>query len=247
MRATMVKDADIVRNYDAAGVFSTELLPGVFDGPMRAYKYYLKPGSRVSPAQYADKAVVFVFGKGEGYIEGDDGGFVIDRLCFYAPNYDKSTYAICATTDLEFIMCVCDMDDYDFERAAECSAHLPFFRTIDQCYAYDQYCKTDNMVSRSVMFGDCGRLGKITIGYCRGKDAGTIEKGHREVHQFNYAIGEECDFLLTVEGIGKTVFRHTEGDWSFVTAGPDHTLVASPGKEVCYVWVEIYTSAHGVY
>lgn len=126
MKASMVKDADIVRNYDAAGVCSIELLPGVYDGPMRAFKYYLKPGSSVSPQQYADKAVVFIFGKGTGYICGCDGGFSIDRLCFYAPNYDKSLYTIHAVSDLEFVMCVCDMNEYDFERAAECSVHLPF-------------------------------------------------------------------------------------------------------------------------
>lgn len=247
MKASMVKDADIVRNYDAAGVCSIELLPGVYDGPMRAFKYYLKPGSSVSPQQYADKAVVFIFGKGTGYICGCDGGFSIDRLCFYAPNYDKSLYTIRAVSDLEFVMCVCDMNEYDFERAAECSVHLPFFRNIDQCYPYEQYCKSEGTESRSVLFGDCGRLGKITIGYCSGKESGTIEKGHREVHQFNYAIGENCDFLCVVEGVSNQIFRHQEGDWSFITAGPDHYLLACPGKYVRYVWVEVYTSEHGVY
>ena len=247
MRASIVKDADIVRNYDSSGVFSLELLPGVFEGPMKAYKYYLKPGSKVVPPQFKDKAVVLIFGKGTGYIEGNDGGFRIDGLCFYAPNYDKSKYSIHAKTDLEFVYCVCDMDEYDFEREAECSVYLPYFRTIEQCYKYDQYCKTKGMDSRSVLFGDCGRLGKITVGYCTGKDAATIENGHGEVHQFNYAIGEDADFFMVVKGCYEGAFRHQEGDWSFCVAGPDHYLVSSPGKTVCYVWVEIYTSAHGVY
>ena len=247
MNVSMIKDADIIRNYDSSGVFFTELLPGVYDGPMKAYKYYLKAGSSVSPSQYSDKAVVLIFGKGKGYITAKDGAFHINELCFYAPNYDLSHYTITASADMEFIMCVCDMDDYDFEREKECSVYLPYFRTITQCYRYDQYCKSEGLESRSVLFGDCGRLGKITVGYCRGVDCGTIEKGHREVHQFNYAVGEDCDFTLTTEADSKHIFRHVEGDWSFVTAGPDHSLVASPGKAVCYVWVEIYTSAHGIY
>lgn len=247
MRACMIKDADIVRTYDESGVFFTELLPGVYDGPMRAFKYYMKSGSSVMPPQYEDKAVVLIFGKGKGYVEGLDGGYKIEELSFYAPNYDKSSYRIHAVTDLEFVMCVCDMDAYDFERANECSVYLPYFRKISQCYRYEQYCKSEGMQSRSVLFGDCGRLGKITVGFCEGKDAGTIEKGHREVHQFNYAIGSDCDFMLTVEGVSNKIFRHQEGDWSFVLAGPDHSLVANPEKYVRYVWVEIYTSEHGVY
>ena len=35
--------------------------------------------------------------------------------------------------------------------------------------------------------------------------------------------------------------NHRTGDWSFIPAGPDHALVAEPGKEVYYVWYEHYT------
>lgn len=249
MNACIQKDLELIRNYDANGVSCVELLPGAAaDYPFKAYKYNLEKGSSVSPAKYADKAVSFIFAKGNGYIADTEGGFVIDRLCFYAPDFDKSDYSIKAISDLEFVMCVCDMNDYDRERARECHVHLPFFRTIDQCYRYEQYCKTEGTESRSILFGDCGRLGKITMGYSYGFNmAGTIEKGHREVHQFNYAIGEDCDFLMVVEGESKQVFRHTQGDWSFVTAGPDHYLLSCPGKAVRYVWVELYTSEHGVY
>ena len=31
------------------------------------------------------------------------------------------------------------------------------------------------------------------------------------------------------------------GDWSFIYAGKDHKLLAKPGKEVFYVWVEYFT------
>ena len=31
------------------------------------------------------------------------------------------------------------------------------------------------------------------------------------------------------------------GDWSFIFAGKDHKLLAKPGKEVFYVWVEYFT------
>ena len=247
MIAAMVHDQDIIRNYNADGVFSTELLPGVYDGPMRAWKYYLKANSAITPKEYADKAVVCIFGKGNGYIEGVDGGFEINQLCFYAPDHDRSHYTIHATTDLEFVMCICDMNEYDFEREKECSVFLPYFRTAAQCYNYEQYCKSEGMHSKSVLFGDCGRLGKITVGYCYGTDCGTIEKGHREVHQFNYEIGPDCDFMFTCRDVPNKVFRHREGDWSFVVAGPDHSLIANPGKAVRYVWVEIYTSEHGVY
>ncbi|MBC8585511.1 cupin domain-containing protein [Youxingia wuxianensis] len=243
MKAYIAKDEEIVRDYDQKGVAKVELLPGSFDGPLKAYKYFLKAGSDVSMEKYADKAVVFIFGKGKGYIADTAGGFKIDDLCFYAPNFDKGDYVIHAIEDLEFVMCVSEMDDYDRFRAGECRVHLPFFRTVNQCYRYEQDCKTPGMQSRSILFGDFGRLGKITMGLCRGTNAGTVEKAHNEVHQWNYCVGNS-DFEMTVED---EKYNHKAGDWSFIPAGYDHSLVAGPGKEVYYVWVELYTSQKGVY
>lgn len=237
------EDAAYVRQYDKNGVAVVTLPDDGVEG-VECFKYYLKAGSSVCPPRYADQAVVFLFGKGRGYVAGTDGGWPINGLCFYAPDFDKAGYYIYAIEDMEFIMFQCRMDDYDQLRAGECRVHTPFFRTIEQCYPYDQSCKTAGTWSRSVLFGDCGRLGKITMGVVHGggsADGGTIEKGHAEVHQWNYCIGNS-DFTLTVENehIGQK-----SGDWSFVPAGLDHSLCADLGKEVYYVWVEVYTSIHG--
>ena len=130
METKIFRDSEYVRSYDEKGVAWTELLPGTFE-PMKCYKCNLKAGSEVSPKRYGDKAVVFIFGKGTGYIAGTDGGFKINGVCFYAPDFDKAEYYIHALTDLEFVMCVAEMDDYDRERAAECHVYTPFFRTIE--------------------------------------------------------------------------------------------------------------------
>ena len=63
---------------------------------------------------------------------------------------------------------------------------------------------------------------------------GTIEKGHPSVAQFNYAL-DGADFNLTVDGETTTT---EDGDWSYVTAGLDHSLVAESGKKVFYIWFE---------
>lgn len=239
------EDAGYRKVYGSDGVACVELLPGTVEG-IRNYKYYLKAGSKVSPLRYADKAVVFIFGKGTGYVAGTDGGYKIEGLSFYAPDFEHAEYYMYAIEDMEFMMCVADMNDYDFLRSGECRVHTPFFRTIEQSYRYDQNCKTAGTCSKSVLFGDFGRLGKLTIGVVHGSNSaecGTIEKGHGEVHQWNYCVGNS-DFTLTVE---TEKVHQKAGDWSFVPAGHDHSLCAEEGKEVYYVWVELYTSEHGKY
>ena len=54
----------------------------------------------------------------------------------------------------------------------------------------------------------------------------------------------DSDYILTVEG--NEIERKT-GDWDFIPAGLDHSLVAGVGREVYYVWVEFYTSKHGIH
>ena len=63
---------------------------------------------------------------------------------------------------------------------------------------------------------------------------GTTEKGHPAVEQWNYCVGDS-DFELTVD---EETRPHRSGEWSYVPAGLDHSLVAKPGKEVYYVWFE---------
>ena len=69
----VVKADEIEKNFDADGVAKTELLPGVYDGGIRSFKYFLKAGSSVKPELYADKTVIIFFGKGNGELEDCDG------------------------------------------------------------------------------------------------------------------------------------------------------------------------------
>ena len=52
--------------------------------------------------------------------------------------------------------------------------------------------------------------------------------------QYNYAL-EGADFELTVDG---ETINTEEGDWSYVPAGLDHSLVSEKGKKVFYIWFE---------
>lgn len=52
------------------------------------------------------------------------------------------------------------------------------------------------------------------------------------VHSTGYIL----DFKMSVDHCEPV--NHKAGEWSFIPAGPDHDLVADPGKEVFYVWYE---------
>lgn len=231
----MARNEDIKPVFSQEGYACTELLPGSFDDTVRNYKCFLKAGSKIAPQLYADKVVLLFFGKGEGHVTDPKGGHSIRELCFYAPAFDKAPYEVQAYTDMEFVMAVIEMSEGDWEDYAASRVRLPFFRTLSQCFKYDQDCKGPNTTSWFVL--NAKQLGHIMVGVVRAVGEGTVEKGHPAVHQWNYCVGDS-DFDMTVNGV---TVPHRAGEWSFIPAGPDHSLVAKPGKEVFYVWFEKFT------
>ena len=235
MAIYIAHNEDLVSEYDDTGFAKKEALPGTYEGGIRNYKCFLKAGCQVTPEMYEDKLVLFFFGKGKGYITDQKGAYSIEELCFYVPEFNKTPYTVHATGDMEFMMCVVDMNQWDWKVYNASHVRLPFFRTVSKCIKYDQDCKGPHATSWFVLTGQ--QLGRIMVGVVRAVGEGTTEKGHPAVEQWNYCVGDS-DFELTVDGETRP---HRSGEWSYVPAGLDHSLMAEPGKEVYYVWFEHFT------
>lgn len=230
----------VKKKYDANGCSCIELeldkdFPDIQELGIHFYRYNLKAGSSVWPKLRADSTVVLMFNGKRAYVEYNGVVYHVTEPSFFIPDYDKKAYSVGAVEDCEFIMGVFKMSDWDWKSYLGWHKHLPFFKPYTEGVRYDQDCKKPGTCSWSILQGL--QLGHVTIGVVRAIGAGTDEKGHPEVHQWNYCLGNS-DFTLDVEG--ETV-AHKAGDFSFVYAGKDHKLLAKPNKEVFYVWVEQYT------
>lgn len=232
----IARNEDIPQNYDENGFTRSELLEGTYDGGIVNYKCFLKAGCKVAPEKYADKTVLFFFGKGKGYVCDDEASYNITELAFYFPYFDKVNYEIHAVEDMEFVMSVVTLNDDDWKVYEHNHVKLPFFRLHSQCPQYVEDCKSSNTEARMVLFPK--QLGRVILGTTRAIGEGTREPGHAAVHQWNYCVGNS-DFKMTVDH--KEPVNHYAGEFSFIPAGPDHDLVADPGKEVFYVWYEHFT------
>ena len=179
MAIHIARNEDVIPKYDEAGFSRVEVLAGTYDGGIRNYKCFLKAGSKVSPEVYGDRLVLFFFGKGRGYVSDATDAHHIEELCFYAPHFDKVPYEIHAVTDMEFMMCIVEMNQWDWKVYNGSHIRLPFFRTISQCVKYDQDCKGPNTTSWFVITGQ--QLGRIMIGVVRAMGEGTTEEGHPAV------------------------------------------------------------------
>lgn len=231
----VVKASDSVLNYDTNGFSKEELNAGENISDIKYYRCSLASGCKVSPALDPDKIVVLAFNGKSGYVTTGDELFRISEPAFFAPDFDRTPYTVHAVENIEFIMCVFGMNTWDKEFYTGWHLSFPFFSLYSDGVQYDQDCKLPGTKSWSII--QPFQIGHISIGVVRATGGGTDEKGHRILHQWNYCLGNS-DFELTV-GNDAPVSQNP-GDWSYISPGEDHKLVAAAGKEVFYVWIESF-------
>lgn len=230
MAIDMVKREDVALDF-CGGYAQTEVLKGVYP-LVKTYKCALKAGHTAEPVRYPDKIQVFSFVSGTGYICGEKEAYNIKELSFYIPDFDHEKFTIYAAEDMEIALWVIDMLESDRVAYEDTHMILPSFKPFSQCEPYGQSCKGPHTQSWTVIAD--GNLARVLMGVVKAEGEGTKERGHGEVAQWNYCL-PGSDFHLTVEN---ETAEHHEGDFSYVTAGLDHSLVADPGKTVFYIWFE---------
>lgn len=231
----VARNDDIKVEYDDNGFFMTELLPGTYQGGIRNYKCFLRSGCDVSPRLHEKATVILMFGKGRGYVNSSQALNRITDVAFYIPDFDRVGYTIHAYEDMEFVYSVVEMNQWDKALYDECHIRLPYYTLARDAIIYDQDCKGPNTSSWWILGPK--QLGRVMAGVVRAVGEGTVEKGHPQVEQWNYCLGNS-EFKLTVEDTPPVI--HRGGDWSYIPAGFDHSLTAEPGKEVYYIWYEHY-------
>ncbi|HHU02351.1 MAG TPA: hypothetical protein GXZ91_04385 [Christensenellaceae bacterium] len=215
------------------GFAKKEWLEGVHP-LVKSYKCILKAGSSIEHEVYEDKIVVLMFGFGTGYITDEKKAYNIDDIAFYIPDFGKK-YSVYAVTDLEYMLVEVDMPESDMKAFEDTHVILPYFIRVKDAIEYTQTCKGPNTRSWSMIHS--GQCARVLAGIVKAEGEGTDEKGHAQVHQWNFTL-PGSDFKLVV---GDESIHHGEGEWSFVPAGIDHSLTAEQGKVVHYVWFEIKT------
>ena len=229
----IARNEDMEIQYNESGFYLKELLPDTYPGGVRNYKYFLKAGCEVAPELYSDSLVLLIFGKGKGWIECQEKIYKIEEPSFFAPDFKNDVYCIHALEDMEFVCSVIEMNVWDWKLYGKYHIRLPFFLKYKDGMIYDQECKLPGTTSWWIL--SAGQLGRIITGVVYGKGGGTVEKGHPRVAQWNYCLGD-TEFTLKVED--EPEIRHKGGDWSYIPAGYDHSLIAEPDKEIFYIWFE---------
>lgn len=222
------------------GFAETELLPGVYPY-VKTYRGVIKAGTTLkTPEKYEKKLCVYCLTDGRGYIATPNNAYPIEELSFYIANFEEDYFIRATSDDLVYTKFVIDMCTSDWKKYNRSHLTLPYYCPISKSREYTQDCKTPGTRSFNIVY--LGQLARILFGVVKGFDCGgTIEKGHPSVAQWNVIL-DNTELTLTVQDEGSVIEKG--GDFSFVPAGPDHSLVANKGKAMNYIWFEHLTDEY---
>ena len=237
MAIAYVKKEDIALSFEN-GFAQTELLPGTYQGGVRAYRCALQAGASVTVQTIPDSIQVLCLTGGKGAVFAQQVYAVNEPAVFIADPH--AVFSVHAATAMTYTLFVVHQAPGDLARYDAFHLCLPFFLPLSQGVEYMQDCKTEH--SRSWSLVPTKRLCRILMGCCSADSTvsnvpeGTIEKGHPSVAQWNVTYGD-TDMVLNVDG--EEVNLKTD-DFSYVEAGRDHSLTTIPGKKLNYIWFEHY-------
>jgi len=234
MAIAHVNKEDIVLKFQN-GFAQTEMLAGTYDGGVHAYRCALKASSVVTPVIYPNTLQILCLTDGKGAVITPERAYVINEVSFYVAD-PASVFTIHAATDMVYTMFVVKQTVHDLERYEAFHLAVPFFCSLSECVEYCQSCKTPNSRSWSVI--PTKRLCRVLMGVAEasGDREGSNEVGHPAVAQWNVPYGD-TNLTLTVDGES---IDQKSGDFSYVPAGLDHSLLTKPGKSLHYIWFEHY-------
>jgi mannose-6-phosphate isomerase-like protein (cupin superfamily) len=224
------------------GFARTTMLPGVYPD-VDVNKCVLKAGQKWEAELYKfeDKAQMFFFVTGRGYICLPNQAFNITEPAVFVPFFDKERFSVKAAedTDLEFLQFVCRQTEFDKKMMNTIRTTLPRFKLMSECETYEEPFKGPGMKSPILIMHRL--FGKFSMGSTIGNGPNWVhEHVHHDLVQWYYLFPGSH---ITYTAGGETVDM-TGGDLSYITEGVPHGSVTGEGEKCDYVWFEVASQGY---
>ena len=131
------------------------------------FRCIIKAGEAVTPRPDAEELIVLLFNGNSAFIQTRKDIFNITEPSVFIPDFDRSPYTIQAIEDLEFMMCVFTMNEWDKAFFKGWNLHLPFFSKYSDGVRF-------NYMGRSKRLGSWRIVISIAICFKTGINMGLI-------------------------------------------------------------------------
>lgn len=203
------------------------------------YRQTMKAGETLAPNLDPEKLIVLLFNGGAAYIQVDGELFTFSEPSVFVPDFDHSSYMIQAIEDLEFVMCVFTMNEWDKTFFKGWNLHLPFFSRYSDGVRFRHIGRSENLGSWSLI--QPFQLGHLSLSVIYGKDGIVESDGNPLQNQWLYAV-DGSQYRLSINNGPETT--ETAGSFQFIPVQQPYRLQAEKGMPIYYFNIEYFTEAN---
>lgn len=198
----------------------------------------MKAGEAVTPKLDAEELIVLLFNGGTAFIQTREEIFNISQPSVFIPDFDRSAYTIQAIEDLEFVLCVFTMNEWDKAFFKGWNLHLPFFSQYSDGVRYNYMGRSNSLGAWSLI--QPFQLGHLSLSVICGRGGRVESKGSTLQNQWLYAVGDS-KYRLSVNNEAETA--EAAGSFRFIPVTQPYSLQAEGNMPVCYFNIEYFAEA----
>ncbi len=202
------------------------------------FRCTIKAGEAVTPKPDAEELIVFLFNGNSAFVQTRKDIFNITEPSVFVPDFDRSPYTIQAIEDLEFMMCVFTMNEWDKAFFKGWNLHLPFFSKYSDGVRFNYMGRSKRLGSWSLI--QPFQLGHLSLSVICGRGGKTESQGNPLQNQWLYAVGDSR-YQLSVNN--EEASDEIAGSFRFIPVNQPYTLTAEENVPVCYFNIEYFVEA----
>jgi len=222
------------------GIARILILPGEIVGIKTFYaELHGEMANKYIPEENEQRVLLFTGGTGS--ILHDGANFVIDELSLFVPDLHREFIISSGKEDLSYLEIIIHMGPDDLRWLGEREDKFPFFVPYSECRQYVDDIKSGKTVSRIILSEDI--VPRVCIGSVK-------TSGPDEVEAHTHPMLEQLFFGLAGNDVvvkaDSAEARFLEKDLLHIPLGSSHGVKVTSGKELHYVWIDIFHSLEDI-
>jgi len=199
------------------------------------YRCTLKAGEAAAPKPDPEKLIVLLFNGSPAYVQAAGTLWTISEPSVFIPDFAPCAYTIQAVGDIEFVMGVFTMNQWDKTFFRDWNLHLPFFSKYSDGVRYNYMGRSRELGSWSLI--QPFQLGHLSLSVISGRGGRAESKGNPLQNQWLYAVGDS-QYRLSVNHGPETT--ETAGSFRFIPVNQPYCLQTAKERTSCYFQIEYF-------
>jgi hypothetical protein len=221
-------------------VTSSSLLPGEIEG-IETILHRVPAGDELELAPAPGSGRAFLFLHGHAVASCGDGPFRIEEIALLAVDRQSGLTVTCQEEGASFLELGVSLTEDDHRTFEQNADEYPFFTTYSECRTYREAIKSEKTVNRTLL--PEYTLPRLCVGSVQTTGPDEVARHKHPMLEQLFLGLEGNDCVVTADAL-ESPFG--EFEILHIPPGSDHGVTVDEGKELHYIWIDIFRDASGM-